>query len=608
MTRLPPRPDLSWKSDGTPVADQVGDIYFSRDDGLEETRIVFLQACGLPERWADRDHFTVAELGFGTGLNFLALWQIWNRHTSNKGWLHFVSFEGFPLDKEDAARALEAWPELSELTAKLLDKWPVRAQGVQQVSWPEDRLSLTLHTGEIADTLPQSRFKADAWFLDGFSPAKNSEMWDDKLWPFVAARSAPQARLGTFTVAGTVRRGLESAGFRVERLPGHGRKRQRLEAVFRDDPEVFSPGLKPSRIAIIGCGIGGLALATQARHLGAEVTMFDAASGPLEGTSGNPLALVMPRLDATDTPEARLLIDAYLSALAFYKDIPGATPINVHHRPKDEAESVRFSKLLSDPPLGLDHLEATRNGVLHKGALVIRPADLFPALVSNLEVSWDVRADIDLDARSVNGEIFDAIILATGWHMAEALPWLRLKGRAGQVEHYQSQVDAPASALASGHYALALGPYRVWGATYQDHDLGVPAPSIEGREHNAEGLASLAPYWEVEARKSDIVSRAGVRATTPDRLPIIGALPDYEAALEVFSSMRTGRAVKAEMPTKAGIYVAGGFGSRGYTFAPFAAAILMSEVFGTPCPTSHAALEKVAPGRQILRDLKRRLI
>ena len=225
--RLPPRPNLEWKDDGTPVDPRVDDVYYSVQDGLAETRAVFLSGCGLPENWQDRATFMIAELGFGTGLNFLATWQLWQQTRPENGWLNFVSFEGFPLDAQDIERAMQPWPELAEFAEQLCEKWPTRAYGVRHLIWPDARLSLTLHIGLIADALPQAMFKADAWFLDGFSPAKNGAMWDEALWPLIAERSAAGARVGTFTVAGAVRRGLASAGFTVDKRPGHGRKRER---------------------------------------------------------------------------------------------------------------------------------------------------------------------------------------------------------------------------------------------------------------------------------------------------------------------------------------------------------------------------------------------
>ncbi len=348
--RLPPRPDLTWKDDGTPVDARVGDVYYSVEDGLAETRAVFLAGCGLPGAWTSGGDHTIAELGFGTGLNFLAAWQMWRAHRKQAGWLNFVSFEGYPLDAEDIARALHPWPELSALADELCAAWPARAKGIRQIVWPEERLTLTLHIGMIEDTLTRAEFTADSWFLDGFSPAKNAAMWDDLLWPEIARCSRPGTRAATFTVAGAVRRGLRSVSFDVEKQPGHGRKRERLEAVFKPaDTAAWAP-VKTPRVAIIGAGIAGASLARVLRDRGAEVKVYDRADGPGQGTSGNPLALVMPRLDAGETVQARLLIDAYLSAQAFYKGRVGVTETETLHRPRDDREAERFAKCSQIPP------------------------------------------------------------------------------------------------------------------------------------------------------------------------------------------------------------------------------------------------------------------
>lgn len=607
--RLPPRPDLEWKDDGTPVDTRVGDVYYSVEDGLAEARAVFLNGCGLPAGWASVPNYTIAELGFGTGLNFLAAWQMWRDTRPKQGWLNFVSFEGFPLDREDAVRALKPWPELSELAEKLCTRWPVRAKGVQQIVWPEERLSLTLHTGLIEDTLPQSRFKADAWFFDGFSPAKNEAMWSRELWPAIAERSQPGARAATFTVAGAVRRGLAEAGFEVEKKPGHGRKRERLEARLPSHVPRSTAPINP-RVAIIGAGISGACLAHALTRRGAEITVFDHANGPALGTSGNPLALVMPRLDAGDTAQARLLIDAYLSAQMFYAGRPGVHVAETTHLPRDAAETNRFQKLQADPPLGLEQLEAIRGGgVLHKASIILRPAALLSSLLEDVSVRWNETADLDAENRRVNGEGFDAVILATGWHMQAAQPELDLTGRLGQVEWYASKSLVPPSALAAGHYALADGPTRLWGATFEDFMDDTPRVSDAARQDNAEALNGLSPYWAAEARRADARSRAGVRATTADRLPLIGALPDHRALV---ADRQTLARKSWRLPPEAygldGIYVAGGFGSRGFTWAPWAAGILTARIFGDPCPAPEQALNATVPNRQILRKLKRNLL
>lgn len=604
--RLPPRPDLQWKDDGTPFDGGVGDVYYSIADGLSETRAVFLEGCGLPERWLGQGRFTIGELGFGTGLNFLAAWQMWRETKGDNGWLNFVSFEGFPLDAEDARRALAPWPELMEFAEKLCDNWPVRANGVQKIVWLEERLSLTLHTGDIAETLPRAGLKADAWFLDGFSPAKNEAMWSEAIWPLLAERCAPGCIAATFTVAGAVRRGLDGVGLKPEKRPGYGRKRERLVAVACEVNERSVRVQCAPRVGIVGAGISGATVARALHQRGAEVTVFDTASGPGTGASGNPLALVMPRLDAGDTIEARVLIDAYLAALRAYRGVAGAELVDITHRPKDEGDVARFAKLLADPPLGLEMLEALAGGaLLYKQAMVLRPAELLPALLESVDVRWGAAADVDLKARTVDGETFDALVLATGWDMRRHMEFAGLIPRLGQIEHYESEVEAPANAQASGPYAIGLGTRRVWGATYEAMGDEVPEPTEEARVKNMAALERLSPYWAAEARRVDSASRTQVRTTTPDYLPVIGKLPDFERALEAFAGLRHGRRAQAEMPVVEGVYTLGGYGSRGFTFGPWGAGIVTADLFGDPSPAALDTMKAVAPEREILRGLKR---
>ena len=600
--RLPPRPDLHWKDDGTPVDERVGDVYYSVEDGLEESRAVFLRGCGLPERFVGRDSFTIAELGFGTGLNFLALWQMWRAQRGEQGWLHYVSFEGFPLDAADVVQALQPWPELAPLAAELIANWPFRAKGVHRVVWPEERLTLTLHIGMIEDTLLQSEFAADAWFLDGFSPAKNEDMWGKTLWPMVAERAAPGAIAATFTVAGAVRRGLASAGFEVSKQPGHGRKRERLEAIFPGSMPEAHLKQRP-KVAIVGAGISGASLARALTDRGAEVTVFDRASGPAQGTSGNPLALLMPRIDAGDTVQARFLIEAYNAARSTYRELAGLEETEIVQRAKDDKEQARFEKILSDPPLELEDLEAIRDGLLHKRAMMLRPAEMIPALLEGIDVRWGTDGPCDLQNAP-----FDALVHAGGWQMDEAFPYLRLKGRAGQVSYTEVNVDAPPSAVASGAYALARGGLRLWGATYRDQVGDVPAVQDEDVALNQAALEVLNPYWRQMAMSGAVQSRAGVRATTPDRLPVIGPVPDVAALSPYHEDLRAGRALPITAPRIKGEYIATGFGSRGFTFAPWAAHVITAQIFGDPLPTQIETLELVDPVRQVLRDLKRKLI
>ncbi len=228
---LLPHADIDWGAPLDPAAQPrsrvFGDVYFSVADGLNETRTVFLHGCGLPD--AFRNHFTIAELGFGTGLNFLATWQMWNECRQPGEYIHYISTEAFPLSHADATRALLLWPELKPLARQLLAQWPIPVRGTQRLVF--DGITLTLHLDDAQHTLPQLNTTVDAWFLDGFAPAKNPQMWEG-LYPHIARCSHAGTRLATYSVAGNVRRGLIAAGFVVNKLPGFTGKRERLEAVF----------------------------------------------------------------------------------------------------------------------------------------------------------------------------------------------------------------------------------------------------------------------------------------------------------------------------------------------------------------------------------------
>lgn len=217
---------LDWKDGTIPVSRRFDDPYFSIANGLEETRHVFLAGNGLPERM--RDGFHIAELGFGTGLNMLATLISWGQ-TGRAGVIRFTSFEAFPLPAEDIDRALCAFPEARAVADPFLAQW---AKGERQISLPGLHLHVVM--ADARQALPAWQGRADAWFLDGFSPAKNPELWSPDLMAEVYAHTSPGGTFATYTAAGHVRRSLAEAGFQVERRAGFGRKRH-MSAGFRGE-------------------------------------------------------------------------------------------------------------------------------------------------------------------------------------------------------------------------------------------------------------------------------------------------------------------------------------------------------------------------------------
>ena len=323
-------PSLTWR-DGAPVSDAFDDIYFS-GDGADETTHVFLHGNALPERWQNAPRFTIGELGFGTGLNFLVAADAWRRtEKPQDARLNFLSFEAFPLSPADMARAHAAWPQYSELAAPLRAALPAPQPGFHRCQVTPD-ICLTLFYGDALVGLNGANAAIDAWFFDGFAPAKNPAMWSPEIFKCAANLTAPEGTFATFTVAGAVRRAAQEAGFEIEKRPGHGRKREMLTGkIARPAP---SPNLAPNcsprrapwfdtqtpplasaaRVAIIGGGIAGASAAHELALAGLQPTIFD-AHGLASGASGNPAGLIMPRLDADDTPIARFFTSAYLHAL-----------------------------------------------------------------------------------------------------------------------------------------------------------------------------------------------------------------------------------------------------------------------------------------------------
>ena len=213
--------DIIWRGESVPVSVRFNDPYFSIAGGLSEKRHVFLRGNGLPERFRDRFH--IAELGFGTGLNVLAAWDLWRKH-GQSGRLHITSFEAFPLHAADLAKSLAVWVELQPLADQLIAVWK-NGSFVHEF----DNLTLKIIIGDARETLPNWQAKADGWFLDGFSPAKNPELWSADLMQQVAAHTATNGTFATYTAAGHVRRALASAGFRVEKVQGFATKKHMIQ-------------------------------------------------------------------------------------------------------------------------------------------------------------------------------------------------------------------------------------------------------------------------------------------------------------------------------------------------------------------------------------------
>ena len=575
---------LAWSADGQPRSRLYGDLYFSAQDGLAESRAVFLEGCGLPDAWAGRRQFVVGELGFGTGLNILALLDLWRRTGPPSGQLHIFSVEAHPVTAQDAARALAHWPELSQVAGPLLARWPGRARGLHRVDLPEFSALLDVAVMQVEPALAGWSGRADAWFLDGFAPAVNPAMWRDDVLALVAQRSAPGARAATFTVAGHVRRGLAAAGFAVEKRPGFGRKRERLEARL---PGAAAERQAPHRIAIVGAGIAGAAAARAVRALGGEAVIVE-AEAPGAGGSGNPAALVTPRLDAGLGPPAQLFAQGFRRAVALYEHLPEAiVSRGVLQLATEPRDADRFAKIAASDLFEPRTMTATEESLAQHAALVVEPAAILAAWAPETvrgavhalrQVEGGEWVLLDTDGREILRA--DAVIVAAAMASAALCAGLPLKPFRGQASFLRT-FAGPAAAMAWGGYLAPTRDGVLFGATYDRDD----ATDTRAADHvrNLATLSAVRPDLAERLAAAPLEGRASIRATTPDRAPIAGAAA--EGGL--------------------GVFVLTGFGSRGFSLAPLLAEHVAALALGAPSPLPAPLAELVDPQRFRRRAARR---
>lgn len=650
--------ELGWNEQGTPVSRAFGDIYFSNDDGLEETRHVFLGGNGLPARFAThpRPLFIVAETGFGTGLNFLTLWQAFDRfHAAHAGAslqrLHFISCEKYPLTRADLTAALAQWPELAPWSAELCAQWPAALPGCQRLLFADGRITLDLWFGDInqlPDIFDDSLTRQiDAWMLDGFAPSKNPDMWTPELFATMAKLARADGTFATFTAAGFVRRGLQQAGFTVERRKGFGPKREMLcgqltaaTPIAAMQPWYARPAAQPGDIAIIGGGLASATLALALLRRNLRVTLYCADDAPALGASGNRQGALYPLLQPHDEALSRFFPAAFSFARRWYD----ALPLNFDHDwcgvtqlAWDEKSAKKIAGMLEMalPPeiataVSQSQAEALAGvslgcgGIHYPAGGWLSPAELTSALLQRAEtqglrVHWLHKLNaVDrensgwrLHFASQPSTRHDNVVLANGHAMADLTQSqkLPLYAVAGQVSHVPSR-----DGLAELRQVLCYDGYLTPASPqFASHSIGASYHRGERETHfrdsdqqeNAARLRACLPdnKWTDAVDVSDNDARNGVRCATRDHLPMVGSLPDYDRTLANYADLMTQQQDADSAPVWPGLFVLGALGSRGLCSAPLAAEVLAAQISGEPLPADRITLAGLNPNRYWIRKL-----
>ncbi|SUB81907.1 tRNA 5-methylaminomethyl-2-thiouridine biosynthesis bifunctional protein MnmC [Pragia fontium] len=658
---------LNWNEQGTPVSREFDDVYFSNQDGPEETKYVFLTGNQIPERFSthSKSHFVIAETGFGTGLNFITLWDAFRRFkTANPQSalkrLHFISFEKYPLTREDLTTVQQTWPQFAELCAELRQIWPLATAGCHRLYLDNEQVMLDLWFGDVNQLLPTLDYsihaKVDAWFLDGFAPSKNPDMWTPLLFNHMAKLAADNGTFATFTAAGFVRRGLQDAGFKVSRIKGFGHKREMLVGIKDADTIVKQPhpapwyarppADNPQDVAIIGGGIASAMTALSLLRRGAKVTLYCADAAPAQSASGNHQGVLYPLMVKDNSPLTQFFTQAFTFARQTYdsllnKDIDfdhqwcGVIQLGHNLKNKRRNDAILASKPLpqivtgfSQPeaetacglPVGCDGihypmggwlspLQLTTNALAYAETLGMKTYYQSQLIkLERMEQSWSLSFKHGKTVQHAT------VILAMGYQVSDItqaanLPLTLVRGQVSQVPT-SPELSSLQQVLCYDGYLTPVDQQR------QFHCLGASHGRDDGQtdyrqteqEENRQRLINCLPNlaWPQHVDISDNIARCSIRSAVRDHFPLLGALPDYSRLLEVYQHLEH-RVKKHEgieqAPIWPDLYLIAGLGSRGLCSAPLLAEILAGQIFDEPLPMTADLLEALSPNRKWIKKL-----
>lgn len=622
--------------DGTPYSDSFGDVYHSSDGGVGQAHHVFLAGNGLPERWRGRQRFVLLETGFGLGLNFLATWAAWRADPDRSASLHFVSCELHPFRLEDLRTLHARWPEFAELASELQAAWPGPVPGVHRIHLDQERVCLTLYVGDARDGLAKLSVKADALLLDGFSPARNPDLWSAKIFHLLAARAAPGATLATWSVAGEVREGLRRAGFEVEKAPGFGGKRQMLRGQLSHrtaSPTAPSPIPARSRHAlVIGAGVAGTSVAERLAARGWTIDIIDAAAGPAQGASGNHAGVLRPLPSLDDNRMSRLTRAGTLYGWRHVRKLIAqghavrAEAGGVLHLARDATQQDKMRAVverLQLPPGLLRFVDADEAGRIGGWPVAtggwyfassgwVQPPSLCAA---NLAAHPDritshfarktanlVREGAHWVAVDAAGEHIAAAPVAilaagtglTGFPLASAIPVVSARGQVSLLP--ASEASPPRVVMCRmGYVTPAIDGLRCAGATFAVDDDDNELRSADHQE-NIGKLEAMLPGYTQDIAADQLDGRVGFRPASPDRLPMIGAVP-------VPGTVAAGTPL-ADVERHPGLHVLSGFGARGLVWAALAGELLAAQLNAEPLPLETDLVAAIDPARYLLKPAR----
>ncbi|MBN3752901.1 bifunctional tRNA (5-methylaminomethyl-2-thiouridine)(34)-methyltransferase MnmD/FAD-dependent 5-carboxymethylaminomethyl-2-thiouridine(34) oxidoreductase MnmC [Paraburkholderia sp. Tr-20389] len=641
---------LAFRDNGTPYSPLHDDIYHSAVGGLAQAEYVFLNGNDLPSRWQKRRIFTVLETGFGMGINFLVTWAAWRADPDRCERLHFVSTEKHPLSRKDliaATTASVADASIAALAQQLSDAWPTLVPGTHRLEFEEGRVTLTLVFGDAVQTLPTLWLRADAFYLDGFSPVKNPELWTPAVFKSLARLAGDQATFATYTSSGDVKRSLQQAGFEYRKVDGFGWKRAMLVGRFapryrvrRHEPPL-PLAVDERHAVVIGTGLAGCAAIDRLTARGWRVTSLERHAGVARDASGNPAGVFHPMMSRDDSVGSRITRAGFLYALRQWSALerrghrPLRGPEGLLQIAADEEEASAMAHTFAsfgwpreyvtpvtrDDAQRIANMHVARGGWLFPhggwidpaslcaaqceaaGGLLERRFNVTAARIERFENQWIVFDDDGIAIASA------PVVIFANAHEAARIAGLRhapTRSVRGQLTLLPADATkAPRLPVIGEGYALPLpGGVTLTGATY---DIDDPDTRLRDDAHieNIERVAQMLPDMRDAMNThapSTLTGRVAFRCVTSDRLPMIGTFADEAAATR--DAGRLCGAWPLDLPRATGLYGAFAFGSRGLVWASLGAELIASQIEGEPWPIERDLAEALDPARFLLRALR----
>ena len=671
--------NLIWRN-GQPYSEMFDDIYYSSDEeadisggyiaGEQEFKHVFFKHNGLPERWQTFEKFTIAELGFGSGLNFLLTVREWLKYladTKQKKCLHYIAIEKYPLSPESISQLLSRYPELKFHSDELLSQYPPAVEASHSRHLFDSQVIIHFKFMDVLTALEAERFNVDTWYLDGFSPSKNRNMWSEEVFVKLAQNSRASATCSTYTAAGFVKRNMQNAGFLVKKVNGYGGKREMLTAVYKaedaqnHEPKSMRYGFKDkpwflsdtqeaqyseNKAVIIGAGIAGLSVAYALSRRGWKITLIDKHGDVAKETSSNPAAIIYPRLAIDNDVDNEFFINAFCLSVSVMRALQSkyvekfwfesgllqkieekkAVALIDKHQFNEDFIALRkvdeaISRSISNTNTNANTNALDSNCLNYKTAGVVLPKVLCSVLKKecgdNLNIVSEKVDDIKFENDKWHCYAKNSLISSS-----EVL----IVANGAVIKDIKLPIDLPIDSVRGQTVGLTENKLSKCMISTVASKVTL-SPSINGKHYLAASYSRVNKSFTIDDSETNELIKlsnedfhygfsrlncsdewVGFRAMSVDRVPIVGVVPDKEYFENEYADICHGKTntVYPGAKNMKGLYLSLGHGSRGFTSAFLSSEIICAQIVDEPVPVGRRVLNYLTPSRFIINDLKRR--